>query len=245
MDGCVSYIFGGIMVQNTSSAVMQQRKEPHDSLDFFPTPPWATRALCEYVIGEDNPYGENNLIHKTAKDPACGEGHMARPLGEYFKGVEASDIFDYGYGQVDDYLFQDWHKQSQHNWTITNPPFRLALQFIMQALDNSSHGVAMFVRTSFLEGIDRHKKLFSKYPPAIVAQFCERVILHKGIVRDPSKLYWNEKTKKMQKPSSATSYCWIVWKCGPMPKLPPQFMWIPKCRTLLEKPGDYKIMKEE
>ncbi len=35
--------------QNRSSAVMQQRSEPHDSLDDFPTPPWATRALCEYI----------------------------------------------------------------------------------------------------------------------------------------------------------------------------------------------------
>ena len=35
-------------MQNTSSSVMQQRSEPQDSLDDFPTPPWATRALCEY-----------------------------------------------------------------------------------------------------------------------------------------------------------------------------------------------------
>ena len=34
------------MAQNTSHAVMSQRSEPLGSLDFFPTPPWATRALC-------------------------------------------------------------------------------------------------------------------------------------------------------------------------------------------------------
>lgn len=33
--------------QNTSSAVMQQRRVPRAGLDFFPTPPWATRALFE------------------------------------------------------------------------------------------------------------------------------------------------------------------------------------------------------
>lgn len=37
------------MSQNCSSAVMQQRSEPRDSLDDFPTPPWATRALCEWL----------------------------------------------------------------------------------------------------------------------------------------------------------------------------------------------------
>jgi hypothetical protein len=42
---------GGVRAvsQNRSSAVMQQRSEPHDSLDDFPTPPWATRALCEFL----------------------------------------------------------------------------------------------------------------------------------------------------------------------------------------------------
>jgi hypothetical protein len=37
------------VTQNRSSAVMQQRSEPHDSLDDFPTPPWATRALCVWL----------------------------------------------------------------------------------------------------------------------------------------------------------------------------------------------------
>jgi hypothetical protein len=36
-------------VQNTSHAVMAQRIEAADSPDDFPTPPWATRGLMEYV----------------------------------------------------------------------------------------------------------------------------------------------------------------------------------------------------
>ena len=38
-------------MQNTSHAVMAQRVEPKDSADDFPTPPWATRALVEHVLG--------------------------------------------------------------------------------------------------------------------------------------------------------------------------------------------------
>ena len=38
-------------MQNTSHAVMAQRSEPKDSPDNFPTPPWATRALLENVLG--------------------------------------------------------------------------------------------------------------------------------------------------------------------------------------------------
>ena len=37
-------------MQNTSHAVMAQRAELKNSLDDFPTPPWATRALVQHVI---------------------------------------------------------------------------------------------------------------------------------------------------------------------------------------------------
>lgn len=67
-------------LQNTSSAVMAQRIEPIDSLDFFPTPPWAVRALMEHVTG-----GRHSL--EDALEPAAGMGHMARTLSEYFGRV--------------------------------------------------------------------------------------------------------------------------------------------------------------
>jgi len=37
------------MSQNRTTAVMQRRSEPHNSLDYFPTPLWATRALCQIL----------------------------------------------------------------------------------------------------------------------------------------------------------------------------------------------------
>ena len=71
---------------------MAQRIEPKDSRDDFPTPPWATRALAEHVL--DKPHA---LLQKSCLEPACGAGHMARPLAEYFGTVHASDAYDYGY----------------------------------------------------------------------------------------------------------------------------------------------------
>ena len=85
--------------QNTSHAVMAQRLEPLDSLDDFPTPPWATRALCEHLIEAGQ-----NLARKSVWEPACGQGYMARPLSEYFGAVYASDVHPYGYGEVCDFL---------------------------------------------------------------------------------------------------------------------------------------------
>ena len=64
--------------QNTSHAVMAQRFEAKDSLDDFPTPPWATRALLEHVIPD------KDLAGRSVWEPACGAGHMAKVLKEYF-----------------------------------------------------------------------------------------------------------------------------------------------------------------
>ena len=64
--------------QNRSNAVMATRIEGKESLDDFPTPPWATRALIEHVIGSEG------LQSQVCLEPACGAGHMAKVLSEYF-----------------------------------------------------------------------------------------------------------------------------------------------------------------
>jgi hypothetical protein len=54
------------MVQNRSHAVMAQRVEAQDSRDDFPTPPWATRALCEHII-----LSKGDLAIQSCLEPAC------------------------------------------------------------------------------------------------------------------------------------------------------------------------------
>ncbi len=72
-------------MKNTSHAVMAQRSDARDSLDDFPTPPWATRALIEHVIGKQG------LRAQTYLEAACGRGHMAKALAEYLGDVDAAD----------------------------------------------------------------------------------------------------------------------------------------------------------
>ena len=85
-------------MQNTSHAVMAQRVEPASGLDDFPTPPWATRALVEHVL--DKPA----LASMSCLEPACGRGHVAMTLAECFGSVSSSDVFDYGFSEVADFL---------------------------------------------------------------------------------------------------------------------------------------------
>lgn len=206
------------MTQNRSSAVMQQRSEPNDSLDDFPTPPWATRALCEWLMLN----GHHQIDHMTCREPAANRGHMAAPLREYFKAVEASDVHDYGVGfEVRDFLFPG--PLEVVDWTITNPPFRLAEQFIERASATSSCGFAMIVRAAFLEGQGRFERLFSKNPPSFVLQFAERVVMHKGRLAPEG--------------STATAYAWLVWLEG---EEGTKLEWLAPCRKQLERASDYE-----
>jgi hypothetical protein len=195
------------MSQNTSSAVMQQRSEPHDSLDDFPTQPWATRALCAYIAQ----YSSRRLSEMSCREPCANRGHMVRPLLEHFRSVEASDVHDYGAGfPVADYLFPA--PLSLVDWTFFNPPFRLAADFIRRGIQTSDEGVAAIVRNAFLEGDERYRDLYSRPEtrPDHVLQFVSRVVMLKGrLVRSGSPDPSNENPNK--KASTATAYSALVW----------------------------------
>jgi hypothetical protein len=206
----------GSMKQNKSMAVMQNLHDRSDMLQNYPTPPWATRALCEVLK-----HRGFDLSFQSVREPAAGQGHMARPLGEYFKRGLCSDAYDYGAEfPIVDYLAAGDIERT--DWTITNPPFRLAQPFIEQALKHSRVGVAMLTRVAFLEGVKRHAELFEPTPPSLVLQFSERVPMVRGRY-DP-------------KASTATAYCWLVWMNGCKGTA---FEWIAPCRKRLERPEDF------
>lgn len=205
-------------MQNTSHAVMSQRVEAKDSPDDFPTPPWATRAFLEHIIDDKESFAEQSCL-----EPACGAGHMAKVLSEYFSDVECSDAFDYSYGTVRDFITHPY-KSATFDWVITNPPFRLAEEFLTLSLDVARIGVAILARTVFLESVGRYNAIFQTTPPTIFAQFVERVPMVRGRLDD--------------KATTATGYAWFVWdKRKRLAK--PRLTWVPPCRRELERRGDY------
>ena len=210
-------------VPNGARAVMGSRHEATDSLDFFPTPPWATRALIEHVLFARFGFSEDFRFRRVW-EPACGEGHIAKVLREYCDNVAASDIHDYGCDRTSgiiDFL-SDAGNQPGFDWIITNPPFGAAAEaFTLKAIDLANIGVAMFVRVQWLDSIGRYERIFRDTPPTLIAFFAERVNLCKG--------RWEPDG------STATAYCWLVWLKGePQPP-----MWIPPgCRVGMTKPDD-------
>jgi hypothetical protein len=209
-----------ILATRGHTAVMQSRKEPPDSLDFFPTPPWATRALFHHVL---NPryFGTPS---QTAWDPACGEGHMVAVLEEMFSDVRASDVFPYTPNQpVIDFLHPDTVQAQPVDWIITNPPFNVADDFARIGLQLARRGVCLLCRSAWAETSDRYTNLFQPFPLSIEALFVERVPMVKG--------RWDPNA------SSATAYSWFIWLKGH--DGPTEKFWIPPGnRAALSKLSD-------
>lgn len=199
------------------------RVQGADDLDYSPTPPWATRALVKCVLH----HLERDKVCKfqTAWEPACGEGHIAEVLREYFRKVVATDIHDgYGYAdRVGDFLDPRNVLEPASDWIITNPPFEdRVIKFMKRALQLAGTGVAMFVQLRYLEGIGRYEEIYRDFPPTVVAPFVERVPLLMGRY-DPDA-------------STTTAFMWLVWLKGAEPRAP---FWIPPgCRDAFTKPDD-------
>jgi hypothetical protein len=155
-------------------------------------------------------------------EPACGRGHMASALNEFFAAVTAADKHDYGYGGRRDFLAQPYAAGCV-DWMITNPPFTQAEAFVIEGLRVARKGVAIFARASFAETLGRYHRLFRPHPPSAIASFTERVPLLKG------RIY--------RKASTSTVYAWFIWQKG----VPggTRHLWIRPCRKELERDDDY------
>lgn len=196
------------------SGVMAQRSEPHDSLDDFPTPPWAARAFCHWL---DAPRDQ------TVWEPAANRGYLAKGLRDHFDTVWCSDVHDYGAGfALHDFLMPGTPLH-RPDWVITNPPFRLALEFVERGLDVAHIGVAVICRSVWAESHTRFERLFKERPPAWIVQHVERVPMVKGRY-DPDA-------------STATGYSWFVWRKDQPPRTT-RFAWLPKSKPRFFRPDD-------
>ena len=108
--------------------------------DFYPTPRYVTQALLD-----------NYEFSGKIWEPACGDGRMAEVLKE-----------KYGTASVD-FLLSD--KKAPN--IITNPPFQLAYEFIVQGLKSAEKTLALLLPIRYLTGKKR-AKLYAQFPPAKV-----------------------------------------------------------------------------
>ena len=155
--------------------------------DWYPTPHKAIRSLLDV-----------ESFDETIWEPAAGDGAISKVLEKACYQVISSDLNDYGYCDAGvDFLMA--HKKAADS-LVTNPPYKLAQQFIEHAIGLGVKNHAWLLRLSFLEGQGRFNALFDNYPPARVHVFSKRVTMWRG---DEGQA-WYGKTGK-------TAYAWFVW----------------------------------
>jgi hypothetical protein len=110
--------------------------------DLYQTPECATRALLAAVP-----------LPEVIWEPACGPGAIVRVLRQAGHKVYATDLIDYGCpdskSRID--FLMEGAPSFQVDAIVTNPPFKLAEQFVQHALTLGIPKVIMLLRFAFLE----------------------------------------------------------------------------------------------
>lgn len=168
--------------------------------DLYETPPEAVRSL---LAVEDLP--------RRIWEPACGPGAIVRVLRAAGHDVIATDLVDYHSPDQDgggvDFLFPTDRLHSRFDPIIrdfapeaivTNPPFKLAQEFVAAALERAPL-VVMLLRLAFLESERRS--------PILDNGMLARVHLYRKRLPMMHRKGWEGR-----KGNSGMAFAWFVWE---------------------------------
>lgn len=177
-------------VCNGDSSHAIEKRQQHD---YYATEPKAVEELLKV-----------EKFNHFILEPACGGGHISEVLKSHGYDVLSTDLLDYGY-ENQSYVcdFFDLQKPLLHKRDIiTNPPYKIAKEFVEHALEIVDDGnkVAMFLKLTFLEGAKRGN-LLDNNPPKYIYPARKRL-----------KCAKNGEFEKY--PSSAIAYGWFIWEKG-------------------------------
>jgi len=169
----------------------ERRCTPRTGLDWFRTPAWATEALLA-----------REAFPGAVWECAAGDGAMSDPIAAAGYRVVSSDVEP----QRADVLRRDFLLEQEMpvgcQSIITNPPFRIAGDFVRHALGLGVRKLAIIQRIAFLEGSERRKSIFGPHPPARVWVFSRRVTMWKGDLEE------------QRDKGGAMAFAWICWEVG-------------------------------
>lgn len=148
------------MTNLTDAYLIKKNSPTRHKNDYYPTPPLATQALMEYVAVPD-----------VIWEPAAGRGWISKTLEDNGHKVYSSDLHHYNnlltyVWNGCDFLKTERLPFSNIEGIVTNPPYKLATEFVVKALQHSDF-VAMFLRLTFMESVKRYNKIFKNNPPDV------------------------------------------------------------------------------
>lgn len=96
-------------------------------------------------------------FNKTVLEPASGNGAMVKILKKYFNRNKVC-YFDIQAEGID-FLKA---KLNKYDYIITNPPFKLTIEFILRCMKVAKKKFALLMKSDFLSGIARFNEIYSK-----------------------------------------------------------------------------------
>ena len=168
---------------NTHAAPLSDRKD-----DLYETPPVAVEALLRV-----------EKLPQVLWESACGPGSIVRVLRAAGHSVMATDLVDYGCdGSIArvDFLMESRAPDSIEA-IITNPPFKLASEFVAHALKLCPK-VYMLLRLAFLESTRRN--------PILDGGHLARVHVFRNRLPMMHRHGWTG-----PRSTSATPFAWFCW----------------------------------
>ena len=174
------YDKSSILRTNGWSTHSEYSREPND---FYSTDPSAIDCLLKYEDFDENIW-----------ECACGNGVLSKRLIDYGHTVYSTDKYYRGYGSVQNFLTVEKRFNGD---IITNPPYKLAFEFVNKALELTNRKVAMFLRLQFIESQKRYAHIFKKNPPKKIMPFVKRINCYRN----------DDRSLK----GSTVSYAWFIW----------------------------------
>ena len=162
---------------------MKKASNDREPNDYYPTPAFVVEELLKRETFEGGIW-----------ECAAGEGAISDVLKQHGYEVYSSDLIDRGYGELLDFLESNYIVPN----IVTNPPFKLALEFVEHAKNHATKKIALFLPLTFLESQRRYEMFQdTAFPLKCIYQFSKRVSLYKGGIK--------------LKNSGMVAFAWFVW----------------------------------
>jgi hypothetical protein len=172
---------------NAGRHALKERKD-----DLYETPPEAIRTLMRA-----------EPLPKVIWECACGPGSIVRELRSAGHHVYATDLVDYGCPDSEsgcDFLMEQAPSFAV-GAVVTNPPYKLASEFVAHALQLGIPKVCMLLRLAFIES-ERRRAILDSGLLARVYPFRNRLpMMHRDGWDGPRS-------------SSSIPFAWFVWELG-------------------------------
>lgn len=163
------------------------RSKDTPEFDYYATDPIAVEKLLSV----------HNFRHYVW-EPCCGEGHISKVLNAHGYNVWNSDIVDRGCNDETIDFLKIIDKSADD--IITNPPYKLGVNFVEHALNISENGVqiALLLKVTFMCSKGR-AKFFEENPPKFIYVFSDRIECAKNGHFEGKR---------------GVDYAWYIWQKG-------------------------------